>query len=1030
MDHRSGRGRHHLSDRPADVRRPDDEGQTTKARTGEHDHPDPMHHAPAPPMLTPSRMAHGDQSRTVGHERVLPRACVLGPIEFIGADGRLVDLPSATQRRLLALLAVRVGTTVRSEVLAECLGVTPAAVRKAVSRLRSAVGDALLHTDPIGYRLAGEVDVDAVRFVRATRAAADANDPIGALDAVLALWHGEAIEEFGSEPWARADAARLSELRWNAIEDRAELLIVAGREAEAIAALEQHIDRHPPRDRPRGLLIRALAAAGRQADALRAYQSYRAYLAEELGTEPSAAVTAVERQVARDWDVVSITKASDASLIARPSTTTLPVPVTTWVGPTAHLDDLAAKLPNSRVMTLIGPGGVGKTRTAIEVARRAHAQFPDGVWHLLLASIDDPDGVASAVASSMRIQADHQMTITDSIIDWLRDRRALLVLDNCEHVIEGAADLVSALTRRCDTVTVLSTSRERLGVDGERIVDVNALSAADSASLFRERAASVGGASTVATTDAAITAICARLDHLPLAIELAAARTRSLAPVELLARLDDRFSLLHGGRRHRLSHHTGLRATVDWSYRLLSNEEQVLFDALSAFAGSFDLAAAEAVGADPKLADESIADLLASLIDKSMVAVEQVDSAVRYRQLETLREYGRERVRERRESDAVGRRHLTYFAAESSRIAERWLSAGQREADVAFDAAWDDIRAALAFACSTRDLEAAERIHASTMGYATHRVRSEHAEWGEAVLALFGSRVGASGSTVGWTAWWATISGDGARGIELCQEWLSPDAPRRDPAGEAICRAIIITALWASGRRSEAGSHIAALDASLPHLDPWTRYHATRALFVHSSGAEFEQRAASLAALAEQFGAPSLIASARYYQGQAKLNSSDPDHASAVAPHQEGIQLAMSVGAHLAESQNLVGLLEAKRMMGASDTVEVCAAAMRRLYDLRYWLYLWRVVDTAASVLASAGRLDAAAAVIGYLDANVPPWRTEPRRSTRAAVMARPGAPVHLERARVMGRDELVRYVIDEVTSLASADPPVGERAR
>ena len=298
----------------------------------------------------------------------------------------------------------------------------------------------------------------------------------------------------------------------------------------------------------------------------------------------------------------------------------LPRLQTEMVGDLADLQRRVANLARARVVTLTGSGGVGKTRAAIEIGWLVVDEFVDGVWLVELGPIADADLVHTGIAAVLGVRPQPGMTVVESIVDWCYGRRMLLVLDNCEHVLDPVAEITAAIAAACPTVTIVATSREPLGVDGEIVVRVPSLEEVYGIELFVLRA--MAADSSFEPTDAdreVIAEICRRLDGIPLAIELAAARIRSLTPTELLARLDDRFRLLRGGGRGGLERHRTLRTTVAWSYQLLSSDEQLLFDRLSVFAGTFDLAAAEAICAGDGLDDTDIVDLLGDLVDKSMV---------------------------------------------------------------------------------------------------------------------------------------------------------------------------------------------------------------------------------------------------------------------------------------------------------------------------------------------------------------------------------------------------------------------------
>jgi predicted ATPase/class 3 adenylate cyclase len=383
----------------------------------------------------------------------------------------------------------------------------------------------------------------------------------------------------------------------------------------------------------------------------------------------------------------------DAPLIsAQTNPGNLPRPQTELVGDLADLQRRVANLSDNRLVTLTGSGGVGKTRAAIEIGWLVIDEFVDGVWFVELASIADPDAVDAAIAATLGARPQPGMSLTESVVDWCLGRRMLLIVDNCEHVLQPVLDLVAAIAASCPTVTTLATSREPLGVPGEQVVRIPSLAPVFGEELFMVRAAAADSTFAPSPADeAAISAICARVDGIPLAIELAAARIRSLSPVELLERLDDRFRLLRGGGRGGLERHQTLRAAVTWSYQLLPEEHQLLFDRLSVFAGGFDLRAAEAVCAGGDIDEYDVIDLIGELVDKSMVVADRGESGTRYRLLETLRQYGEERLDDRGETSTMRSAHTAHFADLVEQIYDTWCSPQQRLAEAAYEAEWDNL---------------------------------------------------------------------------------------------------------------------------------------------------------------------------------------------------------------------------------------------------------------------------------------------------------------------------------------------------
>ena len=421
-----------------------------------------------------------------------------------------------------------------------------------------------------------------------------------------------------------------------------------------VAQLEAMVDAEPLRERRWAMLMLALYRCGRQAEALRAFQRARTALAE-VGLEPGPDLASMERDVSLQIDRAIIDGGGrEASSGAVGRSGNLPRPATELVGRASELQGWVAELELRRLVTLTGAGGVGKTRLAIEIAWSLIEDFSGGVAMVELAPVDDAAAVGT-VASTLCVQPKRGLTMEQSIVESLRGRHILVLLDNCEHVLAPVTRLVEAIMSDCPTVTVLTTSREPLGILGEWVHVVAPLDpATEGAELFCDRAVAGDEGFTPSVDDRkSIMAICRHLDGMPLAIELAAARIRSSTPADVLSRLDDRFRLLRRSGCGSPPRHQTLRATVDWSYQLLDESERLLFDRFSVFAGCFDLATAEAVCADG-IERPDIAGMVDSLVAKSMMTVERSRHGVRYRLLETLRLYGQERLGERGETPRYG----------------------------------------------------------------------------------------------------------------------------------------------------------------------------------------------------------------------------------------------------------------------------------------------------------------------------------------------------------------------------------------
>ena len=593
-----------------------------------------------------------------------------------------VPVRGAKQRALLALLALRPGQPVSADRLIDVLwgdgqAANPAnALQAQIGQLRRTLGATAIVTTEAGYALdVGPDDVDVVRFeqlaAQGRRLFEEGETALASttLGEALRLRRGEPLADFTYAGFFDAERARLDELTLVAIETRAEADLVLGRHGELVGELEALCREHPLRERLWELLMLALYRAGRQAEALRAYTEARDRLVDELGIDPGPALRELEARIlAQDPSLAAAGPAGLAAVPAPMATGNLRERLSSFVGRTAELEELSEAVRSSRLVTLIGPGGVGKTRLAVEAAATLREEHRDGAWLVEFASVTEPDGVAPAVAGALGaavaglIGPPSPDSTVELIVRYLAGRSLLVVFDNCEHVIDQAAALAETLVGTVPGLRLIATSREPLGVPGEVLVSVGPLALPAAVELFVDRARAVRpGFTADGHTRPVIDDICRRLDGLPLAVELAAARLRSLTLATLAERLDDRFRLLTVGARTALPRQQTLRAVVDWSYDLLFEDERRLFARLSVFAGGCDLDAAEAVCADDQVPAGEILDVLSRLVDKSLVAAPDAGRDARFTQLQTLWQYGRDRLGESGEADAMCARHGAYY---------------------------------------------------------------------------------------------------------------------------------------------------------------------------------------------------------------------------------------------------------------------------------------------------------------------------------------------------------------------------------
>ena len=730
------------------------------------------------------------------------RIGILGPLEVRVGFGEPVQVPGPRLRALTIRLAMEPDRVVLTSQLIDAVwdadppAAATGALQSLVSRLRRLLPE-VIDSQAAGYRLAIDSEaVDAVRFERLALEGrqALAEDPGRARELLceaLGLWRGPALADVATARFAGAAVARLEELRLGAIEDRIEADLRGGAAGRLVPELEELVAAHPLRERLHGLLMRALAGAGRQADALGAYQRLRGRLADELGIDPSEELQAVhlavlrgEREPAEPRAAAagppqpgpgvaepaadgSVTAADDPATTAEPARTNLRAQITSFVGRDADIARITAVLGHARLVTLTGPGGSGKTRLATEAAATLVDRMPEGVWLAELGPVVDPVDLPQAVLSLFGARelgllarrgprgGSSPVPPRERIVEAIGDKQLLLVMDNCEHLVEPAATLIDVLLARCPRLRVLATSREPLGITGEVLHPVGPLAmpagevtpaealAYPAVRLFVDRgAAARPGFAVDQRTVRPVLDICRALDGIPLAIELAAARLRALSPEQIAARLDDRFRLLAGGSRTSLPRHQTLRAVVDWSWDLLSDPERVLARRLAVFPGGATLEAAERVCAGPELGGldrDEVLWLLAALVEKSLVVATEDGAEVRYSMLETMRAYGQERRLETGEDEALRRAHADHFLELAEEAEPHLRRAEQLDWIRRLTAERENLHGALRWAIDSGDAERAMRLVASLAWYWFLRsARAEGAEWARQALAMPG----------------------------------------------------------------------------------------------------------------------------------------------------------------------------------------------------------------------------------------------------------------------------------------------------
>jgi predicted ATPase/DNA-binding SARP family transcriptional activator/tetratricopeptide (TPR) repeat protein len=661
---------------------------------------------------------------------------MLGSFEVRADDGVLADVPGARLRGLLIALALEPGHAVPKATLVDWIwGERPPsgaanALQRLVSRLRKALPEGLVEGQTDGYRLRVEPDaVDAVRFERLVGQARNDEDPrrVRLLREALALWRGAAMQDVGLQDSAAFDAAvtRLEGLRLTAMEDRFDAEVSLGHGVELITELTDLVAAHPVRERLVAALMRALVAAGRDTEALLVYQRAREALADALGVDPSPELSALHVALLRG----ELGRREDNRK------TNLRAELTSFVGKDADVAAVRELIAEHRLTTLIGPGGSGKTRLATETARTLLGDLPDGAWLVELAAIGADGDVAQSALAGLGLRdallgGAPNAEPTDRLIAAIREREALLILDNCEHVIESAAAFAHRVLGECQRLRILATSREPLGITGEALwlVEPLALPEGDASpgeiesspavQLLRDRAGAVRRDLAVpyqldGRTSSTMARVCRALDGIPLAIELAAARLRTMSLDQLAHRLDDRFRLLTSGSRTALPRHKTLRAVVDWSWELLTDAERMVLRRLAVFSGGASLDAAEWVCAGDA---EEVLKFLTALTEKSLLLTEG-DRAPRYRMLGTIKEYAGHRLAEAGESDLARHAHLAYFTELTETAEPHLRRAEQLEWLATLEVEHDNIGSAMRGAIAAGEAHGAMRLAASAGWY-------------------------------------------------------------------------------------------------------------------------------------------------------------------------------------------------------------------------------------------------------------------------------------------------------------------------
>jgi predicted ATPase/DNA-binding SARP family transcriptional activator len=892
---------------------------------------------------------------------------VLGPLRAIADGGRDVTPTGVLQRRLLSLLVLHRGQLVSTDAAIEALwpGALPAdpaaALQNHMSRLRRLLPGELIASVGDGYRIdPGVLDVDADRLGRFVAEGASPED----VQAILGRWRGPAYVDLADCDAAVAEAVRLEELRIRALEICAEARLAAGDTDGLVAELHALVDAAPLRERPRALLIETLVSTGRQAEALRVYDDFRRVLGTELGIEPSAALTArhTELLAGRPPERVGAIEAGWAPA------TRLVHPAASLIGREQFLEEADQRIRAGRLVTLVGAGGVGKTRLLVELGHRLLAEQPTRPVVLCELAIGDAASAVEVVAAALGVDARPGVRLADRVADVLGPAVAVLLFDNCEHVIEPVAALAEQLLARCPHVRIVATSRERLRVAGEHVLVVPTLGLGDVAApavqLFVERARAVcPGFEPDRDALERIAGIVARLDGLPLAIELAAARLHTHDLDEVAAGLDDRFAMLTAG--HRTSaRHGSLAAAVAWSFGLLPPDLQETFADLAVFAGPFTADDAAAVAG---ISAADAARVLVELLERSLV---MRAPGRRYMLLETLRAFGLDQLQSTGRATIVAERHADHQAAWLAGAHRRLLEPGN-DALPEIEAALPELRSALGWALERGRTDLAGRLAVHLLDYGFFRLRPDVLAWTERVLAADPVESAPLAAGLG--------------GVGACAAWMDGDLPecgRRswrawelaEQAGGPLT-AHVLTAqasfeLFEGDLAAAADHYHQAAEQRLPS-DPARSLVAAASEILARSYARDDVAAAELAAaLLERVPDDTCYAAYAWYcAGEADMVV---DPARARQRLSRAIALAERTGASFV--YGVAGASKASLDARSGDAHEAAADYRRLILHWRragVWSTQWTMLRSIAALLARLGRFHDAAVLEGAIRATL-----------------------------------------------------------
>lgn len=828
---------------------------------------------------------------------------LLGKLD-VSVNGQSVHPGGPKQRALLCYLVLHAGEPVSIAALIAAVWGEDApdeairSVRTYVSNLRRLLGSAVdLRGEQGTYQLdVRTIATDVDRFRTMVADAATLQDPSDrscALRAALDLWHGPFLADV-DRPWVSEHSSVLGWERLRAIAAWADATLAANQPADVIPVIEAALAQAPLDEQLGGLLMRALYRSGRQADALAVYRRLRDELAQELGVEPGPELRALEDQILLH----------DQASIGGTGPHWLPAPTADLVGRSVEIEDLLTRLEQVRLLTLTGPGGVGKTRLAIEGGRRIMERGDQPVFFADLSTVFDHSAVDAVLASSARVQPHPDSGLLASLIDYLRPRRALLIVDNCEHVASTVARSLAALIRSCPQVTILATSRAPLHIDGElewRTPSLSVPNQVDTATGVLRQWPAVELLLSRAPNSFAITDdnqrdvvdLCARLDGLPLALELAASHLGSMTPAEIVTTLESHSQISRSGPSDEPRHET-LDATIGWSYALLPEEPRRLLDRLGVMSGRFLLADVRSVCVPESVSPEAVRDWVTTLVDQSLVMADTSGDRTRYRLLETIRRFALNRLGD--DEPDVRRRHAEYFGRLAEVEAAGLLGREEGDAATELSFAYDNLRSAVGWAIESGDVDSACRIVAAIADWGYWRSRYELSTWAQWAWE----------ATTPAHPRWRAVCGCAARGAWIAGQFgeaIRFGKAAADTPGAVIARSghpddVVADIALYRGDASTAlvhYSHVAAgaeADGDLTRQVWATYYVAVINAVLRRSSAAVEAATRALAG-ARETGNPSALSFCLYANALACKHRSPTE---AMAMFEEAVRMADSVG--------------------------------------------------------------------------------------------------------------------------------------